>query len=133
MIQSMCKKDETICSHQVEAARGICAHQASCLATPGMCRGIWRTKDQMICEISDGSNQGIGFGHSDSAKVIQPSDSDSAKVIQQLSHSDSAKAIQPSYSDSAKVIQLSYSDSTEVSAVLFVFGQGDSAVLFGLG
>ena len=85
MIQSNCKKEETICTHQVEVARGICAHQASCLARPGMCRGIWRTKDQlmpMVCEISDYSNQGIGFSHSDSAKVIQPSYSDSAKVIQ---------------------------------------------------
>ena len=123
---------------------------------PGMCRGIWRTKDQMmpmVCEISDCSNQGIGFGHSDSAKVIRPSYSDSAKVIQQLSYSDSAKVIQQlSYLDSASLFgfahgdssspfgfgqgdSASYADSARVdSPILFrLFGRGNSAILFGFG
>ena len=59
-----------------EVARGICSHHgpaaadgegASRLARPGMCRGIWRTKDQMmpmVCEISDCSSQGMCRGWS---------------------------------------------------------------------
>ena len=45
----------------------VLVERASCLAKPGMCRGIWRTKDQMmpmVCEITYCSSQGICRGWS---------------------------------------------------------------------
>ena len=81
-----------------------------------------RTKDQMmsmVYEISDGSNQGIGFGHSDSASPFGLGQSDPAAILFGLGQSDPA------------VILVGHGQGD--SASLFGFGQGDSAVLFGLG
>ena len=60
----------------------------------------------MVCEISDCSNQGIGFGHSDSASPVGLGQSNPAAILFEFDHGDSSSP--------------------------FRFGQGDSAILSGL-